>query len=465
MTSGSLPARTPRMTIVLAKSELAGPISGADEALVRYAIQLHRLGHLRSVVLLHRPAEDDPYLHRLVDAGITVDVIAHTSRLRSTLLLVRRCAVALGLVVDVTVTTPSSESARRQTWPRRVWRQLWHFVATVHLRAARRHFRRSRADVVHVVASDAGAAVLIRTARDARLPVLFHELGTPQYLPELHAHYVEFAASARAASEVAALSPSLAHGWEAAFDLTRPARVVPLLHVDAGPRTTASSTDTGGVVFGFAARLERGKGPIVLLDAFARARQRVPGIRLRVSGVGPLATVARERAEALALGDSCEFLGYTLEEDKRALLESFDVFVLPTLAEGTPNGLIEVMMLGLPIVSTTVGGIPDMLPADTGVEVEDAAVLVPPDDVDSLAEALVRLASDASLRERLGAAARRRYLATFHPDAVLSLLLEEYARMTAAHGQVACEPSGHPWRITDAAVPRHEPATDASSRP
>lgn len=447
----------PHMKVVLAKSELAGPISGADETLVRYAIRLHQLGYLHSVVLLHQPAPGDPYLLRLHAAGISVAIVVRRARLRDTLLTIRRVAVALRLIVDVTVATPTSGSNKRQKRPRKAWRRLWHLASDVHLFACRRHFRKCHADVVHVVASDAGAAVLIRAARQARTPVLFHELGTPDYLPELRAHYIAFAAVARAASEVAALSPVLAEGWRRAFGLEKPARVLPLLHEDAGARAETRRSGTE-VVFGFAARLERGKGPMILLEAFAAARRRVPGIRLRVSGVGPLANVARERALALGLGDSCEFLGYTLEEDKRALLESFDVFVLPTLAEGTPNSLIEVMMLGLPVVTTMVGGIPDMLAGDADANLDDAALIVPPNDAEALADALVRAATDAALRDHLGAEARRRYLAIFHPDSVLPLLLHEYGRMIGGQGTVG-DPPHHPWRAAERAIRPHVPAT------
>ncbi len=442
------------MRVVLAKSELAGPISGADEALVRYAIRLHELGHLHSVALLHRPVPADPYLRRLQAAGIPVAVVVPRSRLRRALVLTRRVAIALRLITDATVASPANEASERQTRLRSAWRRLWHMASDVHLSACQRHFRRCHADVIHVVASDAGAAVLIHAAQQIRTPVLFHELGTPDYLPELRAHYVGFAAVARAASEVAALSPALAEGWRGAFGLVRPARVLPLLHEDAGARADARPS-AAGVVFGFAARLERGKGPMILLEAFAAARRRVPDIRLRVSGVGPLAAAVRERAETLGLGDSCEFLGYTLEDDKRALLESFDVFVLPTLAEGTPNSLVEVMMLGLPVVTTTVGGIPDMLARGAAPNADDAALLVPPNDVGSLAEALIRVATDATLRERLGAAARRRYLAIFHPDSVMPLLLEEYRRTSGGRREPAGDRPRHPWQVPDGVVMPH----------
>ena len=96
------------MKVVLARSELAGPISGADETLVRYAIRLHGLGYLHSVVLLYRPAEDDPYLRRLLDAGISVAAVVSKARLRGALVTVRRLAIALRLINDVTVAPPAT---------------------------------------------------------------------------------------------------------------------------------------------------------------------------------------------------------------------------------------------------------------------------------------------------------------------------------------------------------------------
>jgi colanic acid/amylovoran biosynthesis glycosyltransferase len=67
----------------------------------------------------------------------------------------------------------------------------------------------------------------------------------------------------------------------------------------------------------------------------------------------------------------------------------------------TPNSLMEAMAMSLPVVSTTVGAIPEIVEHDT------SGILVPPGDVASLADAIARLVGDESLRARLGAAARR----------------------------------------------------------
>src|ERR1700704_2443094 len=60
------------MKIVLSKGQILGPISGADEILVSYAIQLHRAGHSVSVLLMYLHSTQDQYYSRLVDAGVPV---------------------------------------------------------------------------------------------------------------------------------------------------------------------------------------------------------------------------------------------------------------------------------------------------------------------------------------------------------------------------------------------------------
>jgi glycosyltransferase involved in cell wall biosynthesis len=268
--------------------------------------------------------------------------------------------------------------------------------------------------------------------------VILQELGTVNYLPELAAHYAELTRVVPLCNEVAALSPSLASEWQGVFRLSRPVRVLPLIYDDPGVPTRTRCA--APVVFGFAARLERGKGPDVLLQAFARVRARTREVRLRMSGVGPLQGMLREQAAALAVDAVCDLVGYTPETAKRDLLESFDVLVLPTLAEGTPQVLVETMALGLPIIASRVGGIPDMLG-------EDAATLVPPGDVDALTSAMDRLAGDAPLRVRLGMAARSRYERIFHPDAVLPALVAEYERAIAHDPtrRVVAGAAAHPW--------------------
>jgi glycosyltransferase involved in cell wall biosynthesis len=97
------------------------------------------------------------------------------------------------------------------------------------------------------------------------------------------------------------------------------------------------------------------------------------------------------------LGDRVRLLGY--RTDVLDVLAASDVFLLGSAHEGYPVSLMEALALGLPVVATAVGGIPDAV--HTGVE----GFLVPPRDPHALAGALIEVAGDPNLRRRMGEAA------------------------------------------------------------
>ena len=100
----------------------------------------------------------------------------------------------------------------------------------------------------------------------------------------------------------------------------------------------------------------------------------------------------------LGLGDGFQLLGY--REDVPDLLSAADVFVLASKYEGYPIAVMEALSMGLPVVSTDVGGVPDTL--EEGVQ----GLLVPPGDPERLAAAIQRLIGDPALRTRMSEAAR-----------------------------------------------------------
>ena len=143
------------------------------------------------------------------------------------------------------------------------------------------------------------------------------------------------------------------------------------------------------------------KGHGVLIEALARVADRA----WHLVCVGSLdrspATVAdlRRRIDALGLGGRVTLTGEEGEDAIGAYYERADVFVLPSFHEGYGMALAEALAHGLPIVSTRAGAIPDTVP-------EDAGRLVPPGDVEALADALAALLDDRSLRGQLAAGAR-----------------------------------------------------------
>ena len=111
----------------------------------------------------------------------------------------------------------------------------------------------------------------------------------------------------------------------------------------------------------------------------------------------------------MRLNGSWEFVGsYDGAVGCSAFMRTLDVFVLPSFAEGTSKSVIEAMAHGLPIITTSVG--------------------------------------DPALRKRMGQAARDRYLKLFAPNAVLSMLVDTYARVAGRNGHVS-QNGHHPWSI------------------
>jgi glycosyltransferase involved in cell wall biosynthesis len=156
----------------------------------------------------------------------------------------------------------------------------------------------------------------------------------------------------------------------------------------------------GELLFLTVANLRPEKGYYVLLDAARSLSDGGLPIRIVAVGRGPLSSVLRARHRELALGDRFQFLGQ--RDDVLELLAGADAFVLPSLHEGLPVALMEATSVGLPIVASGIGGVPEML------EDEVDAILVTPGDAHLLAEAMKRMASDPQLRERLGRRARLR---------------------------------------------------------
>lgn len=137
------------------------------------------------------------------------------------------------------------------------------------------------------------------------------------------------------------------------------------------------------------------KAPDVLIDAVSLAVREGLDLRLTLVGDGKHQSELEARARDLDLGERVCFLGALPPgEAVRAQLDGADIFVLPSHQEGLPRAIIEAMARALPCIGSTVGGIPELLPAED---------LVPPGDVSALAEKLREVATDPVRRARMSA--------------------------------------------------------------
>jgi glycosyltransferase involved in cell wall biosynthesis len=137
------------------------------------------------------------------------------------------------------------------------------------------------------------------------------------------------------------------------------------------------------------------KGIDVLLRAFALIHDKEPSLKLMLVGDGPLRRQLEDLASTLGIPDRVEFLGRQGRTQVADLLHSCEVFVLPSRSEPFGIVLIEAMASKKPIVSTTAGGIPEI------IENGKNGILVQPDNPSSLAEAILMVLKDVNLQREL----------------------------------------------------------------
>jgi glycosyltransferase involved in cell wall biosynthesis len=154
------------------------------------------------------------------------------------------------------------------------------------------------------------------------------------------------------------------------------------------------------------------KGTSILIDAWARiiGNQDIPPTKLIIVGWGEIDR-ARAQMSALGIEEFVDIRGWMSKPEVDHLLARTHVVVLPSLNEGQPMAILEAMARGICVVSTTAGGIPEMVGESEGV-------LVSPGDVHELADALAEVVNDREARRRFGAQARQRVEREFDLEVV-----------------------------------------------
>ncbi|NNG24206.1 TIGR03088 family PEP-CTERM/XrtA system glycosyltransferase [Massilia sp. ML15P13] len=178
--------------------------------------------------------------------------------------------------------------------------------------------------------------------------------------------------------------------------------------------------DRESFVIGTVGRLQDVKDQFTLVEAFAQLCQLLPDERLRLVlvGDGPLRLQLEAQVAQNGLQDSVWFAGP--RSDVAPVMRSFSLFALSSIAEGTPVTLLEAMASELPVVSTAVGGIPDLV--EHGV----AGTLVPAADPRAMAAAIAPYVRDRALARRHGAAGRARVEQQYSMQAMLAAYVALY---------------------------------------
>jgi len=176
-------------------------------------------------------------------------------------------------------------------------------------------------------------------------------------------------------------------------------------------------------------RLSREKGHTYLIQAAHLLRQKRPELDFQILlvGDGPERPSLEAQVSSFGLQDRVRFTGHL--HDPSPMYALADMFVLPSLSEGSPNVLLEAMTAEVPIVATAVGGVPEM------VESGRSALLTPPANAAALADSIAKLMDDPPLAKSLKEKARIDVQERHSPEAYYSALTQIYRELLNSGNQ------------------------------
>ncbi len=209
---------------------------------------------------------------------------------------------------------------------------------------------------------------------------------------------------------------------------------VDLREIDSAPDGSAFRMEWGvspeALIVGELATLAPRKGQDLLIEAAYRLRDMNPPLHLVFVGSANTRyhwyeERIRSRIKDLGLESRVTFSGYT--HQPLSALRAFDISVLPSRSEGFSRAIIESMALRLPIIAANIPG------NDEAIRDNETGVLVPPDHIEALTQALSLLAQDSEKRRRLGEAARKEAEARFTIEIQLEKIQAIYTQLLTHH--------------------------------
>ncbi|OGW73869.1 MAG: hypothetical protein A3J81_03075 [Nitrospirae bacterium RIFOXYB2_FULL_43_5] len=195
--------------------------------------------------------------------------------------------------------------------------------------------------------------------------------------------------------------------------------------VNAVPREELSIPNDVPVV-GTIAIFRRKKGHHTLLDAIPLVLKKIPNARFVFVGDGPQRENIEKKLSELGLAGNVKLLG--LRKDIPEILNTIDLFVLPTLQEALGTSFLEAMAMRRPVIGTRVGGVPEVV--KDGV----SGILVEPEDPVALSDAIMGLLNDKGQMKRMGDAGRRIVEEKYSIDVMVRSLFNFYTSLVSEAG-------------------------------
>ncbi|NAZ85189.1 glycosyltransferase family 4 protein [Kineococcus indalonis] len=420
-----------------------GPAAAAGPSVAYLVSAYPALSHAfieREVLALRAAgARVETFTVRAPDADARLSVTSRAEAERTTALVGQPLPAYAAALADLLRARPTAllrgVAAAWGSGPRspraRLWQQFYLVEAAFLLQQMRRrglrhvhaHFANNGADVARLVVA-LGRAL---DGPDAGWAWSFTMHG-PTEFDDVDGH--DLPAKARSASAVACISEYCRDRLSALAGPEHRAKMSVVrmgVGADRFPPSSAlrAARPPGPLRVLFVGRLVPEKGPELLLRAARSLRDAGRALEVVLVGAGPLRAALEQEVRERGLQDVVRLQGPVGQDDLPGWYEWADVFCLPSYAEGVPVVLMEAMATELPVVTTPVAGVPELV-ADGAT-----GLLVDPGDVPGVAAAIERLAQDAPLRHELGRSARERVLEEFQPGPNARRMLEVLGAVAA----------------------------------
>ncbi|UYV38732.1 glycosyltransferase [Rhodobacteraceae bacterium D3-12] len=265
-----------------------------------------------------------------------------------------------------------------------------------------RHLRDSGAEHLHNHIAKSSCTVAMLASALSGIPYSFTLHGPDIFFEPIHWRLDE---KIKRASFVACISDFCR---SQAMSFSRPAdwSKLHIIHCGVDPARYAPKPRKRGAQLLFVGRLAAVKGLPVLFDALSQINH--PGLSLAIIGDGPDRAALERQAQQLGLADKVDFMGYRSQAEVAAMLADTDLLTLPSFAEGVPVVLMEAMAGEVPVVTTQIAGIPEL------VEHGKSGLLVPPGNMKKLAEAIEEILKNHDTSTKMGQAGRAKVIADFN---------------------------------------------------
>lgn len=169
----------------------------------------------------------------------------------------------------------------------------------------------------------------------------------------------------------------------------------------------------------FLGRLDTNKGIYDLLYSFKDVLETVPDAMLKVGGDGEVRK-CKEFVKELNIETQVEFLGWVPEENKYQLFNESKIYILPSYNEGLPMGLLEAISAGIAVISTKVGGIPEI------IENGNNGLLIEPGSKKQISKSIIFLLKNPDKSTQLGIKAKEQFLNSFDIKNITKQIEKEY---------------------------------------